>query len=798
MNTGNGLRKGQLITSKSFLAMIFALVIFFAGQATCFATNVSLQWDPATDPSVAGYKVYYQADSSTQPFSGTGATNGASPINVQNLTSATVSGLDPSHAYNFAVTAYNASGVESPYSNIAYVPESAPPAISLSYPANNATVSGTVSVTASATDNVGVAKVEFYVNGVIQAADTSTPYLYSWNTSLLAAGSYTLMAKSYDAAGNVGQSSNVTVTVVNDTTPPTVSLTAPGNSATVSGNVTIAASASDNVGVSRVEFYGNGVLLSATNVAPYSYNWNTTLVANGSYTLVAKSYDTAGNVGQSGNVTVIVNNPVPDTIAPTVSISAPVNSATVSGTTSITSSASDNVGVTKVECYVNGALQTTDTASPYTFSWNTTAVTNGIYILTVKAYDAAGNVGQSANVTVTVNNPVAPPPPGSYTAVFGNATGANYPNTVQDTFININYDVNATSTALNTYTWPANTPANAILMKWDISALPVGAQIQSATLSLYQTGSGGDSLYDMPVSQIINKSPLIANCNGYTYDGTNPWDPSSVPYNGIPLAQSDIGPAVDAPQVDTTLGYKNWNVIGIVKDWLVNPANNRGLMLNSSLNASSDSNRLFASSEATDSSQRPKLVVTYTLASDTTAPTVAISAPANGATVSGTVAVSTAAADNVGVTKVEFFVNGVLQATDTASPYTFSWNTTAVTNGSYTLTAKAYNAAGNVGQSVQVSVNVLNSATPTVTITSPKAGSKVAGSNVKVNSSATNQVAISKMELYIDNVLKTTTSTSNLAWTWNATSYPKGAHVVNVKAYDAANNVSSKSITVYK
>jgi hypothetical protein len=54
------------------------------------------------------------------------------------------------------------------------------------------------------------------------------------------------------------------------------------------------------------------------------------------------------------------------------------------------------------------------------------------------------------------------------------------------------------------------------------------------------------------------------------------------------------------------------------------------------------------------------------------------------------------------------------------------------------------------------------------------------------------------MELYIDNVLKTTTSTSNLAWTWNATSYPKGAHVVNVKAYDAANNVSSKSITVYK
>ena len=206
MNTGNGSRKWQLVTFKSFLAMTFALVIFLAGQATCLATNVSLQWDPDTDPNVVGYKVYYQADSSSQPFNGTGATNGASPVNVQNLTSATVGGLDPSHAYNFAVTAYNASGVESSYSNIASISETLPPTVSLSAPANNAAVSGTVSVTASATDNVGVTKVEFYVNGVLQITDTGTPYLYSWNTSLLAAGSYTLMAKAYDAAGNVGQS----------------------------------------------------------------------------------------------------------------------------------------------------------------------------------------------------------------------------------------------------------------------------------------------------------------------------------------------------------------------------------------------------------------------------------------------------------------------------------------------------------------------------------------------------------------------------------------------------------------
>ena len=307
MSIGKATRRGHF-GSRLFVVTMFLSAIILAGQATCFATNVSLQWDPETDPNVTGYKVYYQADSSTQPLNGTGATNGASPVDVQNLTSATISGLDPNHAYYFAVTAYNASGVESPYSNLVAIPESVPPTVSLTSPANNATASGTVSVAANATDNVGVTKVEFYVNGALQATDTATPYVYSWNTSALAAGTYTLMAKAYDAAGNVGQSGNVSVTVINDTTAPTVSLTAPGNGATVSGTVALTASAGDNVGVSKVEFYENGVLLTATNVAPYSYNWSTTSVANGSYTLTAKAYDAAGNVGQSGNVTVTVNN----------------------------------------------------------------------------------------------------------------------------------------------------------------------------------------------------------------------------------------------------------------------------------------------------------------------------------------------------------------------------------------------------------------------------------------------------------------------------------------------------------
>jgi hypothetical protein len=93
-----------------------------------------------------------------------------------------------------------------------------------------------------------------------------------------------------------------------------------------------------------------------------------------------------------------------DTTAPTTSITAPANGATVSGTVSVTASASDNVGVTKVEFYLDGALRTTDTTSPYSWSWDTTAFANSSHSLVTKAYDAAGNVGTSATVTVTVNN----------------------------------------------------------------------------------------------------------------------------------------------------------------------------------------------------------------------------------------------------------------------------------------------------------------------------------------------------------------------------------------------------------
>ena len=216
-------------------------------------------------------------------------------------------------------------------------------------------------MSAEASDNDAVARVELYVDGVLVSTVTSAPYLYSWNTSGLTAGAHTLAAKAYDLAGNLGESSTSTVTVVNDALAPTVALSVPGSDAALHGAVAVNASANDNTGVARLELYANGTLIYAGNQSPLSYSWNTALLANGSYTLTARAYDATGNVGNPPPCPVSVYN---DTTAPLVSIAALENSATVAGVAQVSVGASDDVAVAKVEFYVNGALQAPRPAAP--------------------------------------------------------------------------------------------------------------------------------------------------------------------------------------------------------------------------------------------------------------------------------------------------------------------------------------------------------------------------------------------------------------------------------------------------
>jgi hypothetical protein len=194
-----------------------------------------------------------------------------------------------------------------------------------------------------------------------------------------------------------------------DTTPPTAAIQAP-TGGTVSGNVAVQVTANDDVGVTRVELYANGVLVGADNAAPYAFSWNSATVSNGSVQLLVRAHDAAGNVGTSSVVTVVASNAgtTADTIAPIVAITSPAGGV-VSGAVTVNVSATDNMGVARVELYVNGAQIGTTGIAPYAFVWNSASAANGSAQLLAKAYDAAGNVGTSSAVAVNVSNADAPP-----------------------------------------------------------------------------------------------------------------------------------------------------------------------------------------------------------------------------------------------------------------------------------------------------------------------------------------------------------------------------------------------------
>ncbi len=200
-----------------------------------------------------------------------------------------------------------------------------------------------------------------------------------------------------DAAAAVAAAAS---TVAADTQSPSVAISAPLGGSTVSGLTSVDVSATDNVGVTRVELRVNGSTIATDIASPYQFTWDSSQSPNGTATVVAYAFDEAGNSKASASVAVNVSNasasppPAPtDSIAPVVSITNPVNGGKVSGVVSIGVAASDNAGVTgiKQSLYINGALKASATGGSLSYNWNTKKIASGQYTITAAATDAAGN-----------------------------------------------------------------------------------------------------------------------------------------------------------------------------------------------------------------------------------------------------------------------------------------------------------------------------------------------------------------------------------------------------------------------
>ncbi len=178
--------------------------------------------------------------------------------------------------------------------------DTVPPTVSFLTPADGDSLTGSVAVEATATDNVGVSRVEFLLDSVILGApDSVAPYSMVWDTGPYSDTIHMLSAVAFDTTG-LSSRVDISVRLITpppqpDTIPPVVGFVTPADGDSLTGSVAIEATATDNVGVSRVEFLLDSIILGAPDsVAPYSMVWDTGPYSDTIHTLSAVAFDTTG------------------------------------------------------------------------------------------------------------------------------------------------------------------------------------------------------------------------------------------------------------------------------------------------------------------------------------------------------------------------------------------------------------------------------------------------------------------------------------------------------------------------
>jgi hypothetical protein len=295
------------------------------------------------------------------------------------------------------------------------------PTVNITAPTSSSrftTNSSRLDVSGTASDKVGVTQVTWTNSRGGSGTATGTTIWFASGIELQA-GTNKLTVTAHDAAGNTA-TTTLTVTYtspVSDTIGPAAVITSPTNNQAVNiSPITVAGTASDaglgNSGISSVTVNGTAAA-GGTATGSATANWSQALTLSpGSNTITVVATDN----GPAQNATTVRITVVYDSIAPTVAITSPTTGATVSGTITVTATASDNVGVVGVGVLVDGGpLGAEVTEPPYSVSWNTLSVTDGSHVLSAVARDAAGNQTTSS-ISVSVSN--GPSVSGQWSAPF--------------------------------------------------------------------------------------------------------------------------------------------------------------------------------------------------------------------------------------------------------------------------------------------------------------------------------------------------------------------------------------------
>ncbi len=668
------------------------------------------------------------------------------------------------------------------------------PTVSLSAPSGGSTVSGSVTVSANASDNVGVTSVQFKLDGNnLGSADSSSPYSTSWDTTGTSNGTHTLTAIATDAAGNSATAANVSVTVNNTTGG------SGGSSActvTLSNGANLANTLSSAAGGAVICLNNGtyGASLSQVNKASIvTVQPAPGQTANIDYSLLNKATNIRfKNLHFIGGVEVLGPSSfiqfVNDEFTGEFGIH--IDGQQASGGSEVTDVLIDGN-------YIHDLDFTGDEG---TAKGNGIKATNGIEHLTISnniikstAEDYI-NIADPTNLTIDHNTFLGPSlrePNHSavhqdLVQVFGGGANVTFTNNVahdtgtneslmfQDaTLQNVRIENNLFDRDSDGYTCQVyqsiglTLKSNTVLGTW-------GCLVRDAA-----SRSGGSN-YQVDHNIFANS---VAGHTGLAVEGrAASW--GTYDYN-----VSDDGSVAGSHSI------QNWNPSWQNTAW--SPTAQQSATPTGYYQPPA-SNLPFAAGYQ-GSIGAPSFRSTSSGGggtTDTTAPTVSFASPANNATVSGTVTATANASDDTGVTKVEISLDGTLKMTDTQSPYNYSFDSKTLSNGAHTLSAKAYDAAGNT-KTATITINVNNPDTTPPSTPSNLSATAQDATTVKLSWTASTDTGTGATGVAKYNVLRNGVVIAQPT----TTSYTDSSAAANtsynyvVQAVDGAGNVSSSSNT---
>lgn len=533
-------------------------------------------------------------------------------------------------------------------------------------------VSGSVTIRADVRDNYLLAKVEYWVGSTLVGTDANpysgAPSSFVWNAGPFPNGLYDIVAKAWDAAGNVTASAPVTVRV-RDEAPPVVTITAPTSGASLRLPTTATADVSDDGIITKAEFLLDGVLFSTETSPPYAAQIDpqigNTKIADGSHELKVVAYDGAGH-STARQIAFQV-----DSTPPTVHLTAPLAPATISGTYKLKADATDGQGIERVEFWVGSTVIGVARSAPYEADWNTTVYDNASFDVGAVAYDLAGNAATSEILRMTVQNSTTAVHDGTLLVPLCAATGP--------------FCYSATQ-----------------LMSRSVIA-PVAEPNEPNTLDGCADGLAG----------AYGESESVESLKVATLDGT-PLAPGKAAelevryYAFSPeLDRVDLFYAADANRpawirfatlLPATTGFQSGSAVFVLPTGPLQAVR--------AVTRYAESPSACTRGDFDDHDDLVFAVVTPGV--DSTSPTAAISSPANGGTVHGVAKVAVVATDDTGITRVVVYDGSQPLGTLTIPPYVFDLDTRALTDGLHSLSAVAWDTSGNAATSNPVVVTVDN------------------------------------------------------------------------------------------